>query len=122
LTLNLDQKTFNPNPLPACYRRRILGRHLRDGVVVQARQVGLADIATHAGLAAGNEVVAVVELIVGVPGAYPANGKAGRGFKGGLFEVNISSGLFQLTISSGYLECMCEVDTQAASSTGRYYY
>lgn len=42
--------------------------HLGDGVVVQARQVSLGDVAAVAGLAAGDEVVAVVELVVGVPG------------------------------------------------------
>jgi hypothetical protein len=37
-----------------------------DGVVVEAREVGLLDVPAVAVLAAGDEVVAVVELVVGV--------------------------------------------------------
>jgi hypothetical protein len=41
--------------------------HLCDGVVVQLGQVTLSHVTAVAWLAAGDEVVAVVQLVVGVP-------------------------------------------------------
>jgi hypothetical protein len=52
--------------------KRNRATHLSDGVVVQACQVRLCDITAVACLAAGDQVVAVVQLIVGVPAAAVA--------------------------------------------------